>query len=398
MSGEQAGGLPLTDVIDRRGLTAFLERALAYPSPQTDQLESDPRMATFIRDVIVPEVRTLAPDALHVDAMGNVLAQWGQGTAALAVAVYAMTHPAASMPEPFVPTMVDGAPYGVPGPCIRGRGACEQKGAMAAALAGFRAALGRTRPRRALALIALTSGETGRPDAVHHLLTETGAVFEMALVACGTDNRVCLAQKGRLDVDIVVHGKQSHSGMPWLGVNALEGAAIVLGRLAAHKVVGEHPELGRITLTPTGLSTEPRATHTVPALARITVDRRLRPGEAPEVALAELQGFVGSVPSFEIAYEVGPFMYQYELAPDDRLPQLLRDAFVRELGREPQYAHLSGGLDAGYFQHRGITSLMFGPGDTTLAHTVNDVVGVEACMDAARVYATVLRAAAEASV
>ncbi|MGH7265098.1 MAG: M20 family metallopeptidase, partial [Candidatus Rokuibacteriota bacterium] len=251
--------------------------------------------------------------------------------------------------------------------------------------------------RRAVALLALTSGETGRPDAVHHLLGETGASFDLAIVACGTGNQVCLAQKGRLDVDILVHGKQSHSSLPWLGLNALEGAATVLARLAAHRVVGEHPHLGRITLTPTACSTEPRATHTVPALARITVDRRLRPGEPPEGALAELQGFVGALPPFEVSYETGPFMYPYEVRAEDRLPRLLREVFVRELGREPEYSYSSGGLDAGYFQQRGIQALMFGPGDTTLAHTADDLVGVADCVDAAAVYAAALRAAAESA-
>lgn len=382
--------------IDRDRLTGFLERALAYPSPQGDRLESDPKMAAFIHDVVLPEARALGPDSVRIDAMGNLLAQWGAGTPAIAVAVYAMTHPATSMPDPFVPTRVDGTPFGLQGPCIRGRGACEQKGAMAAALAGLGAALGAGGLRRPLALLALTSGETGRPDAVRSLLDETGARFDMALVACGTANRVCLAQKGRLDVNILVHGRQSHSSQPWRGLNALEGATAVLTRLAAHAVLGEHPRLGKITLTPTALSTEPRATHTVPALARITVDRRLRPGDSPEAALAELQGFVGPVPPFEITYETGPFMYPYELAPEDRLPRLLREAFVRELGREPEYSYSSGGLDAGYLQHRGIQALMFGPGDTTLAHTADDLVSVDACVEAARVYAAALGAAATA--
>jgi succinyl-diaminopimelate desuccinylase len=383
------------DTVDLNRLTALLERALAYPSPQTELLEADPQVAAFIRDVVVPEAQALAPDALRLDAMGNMLATWGRGTAALALVVYGMTHPAASMADPFVPTRVDGTPYGVVGACLRGRGACEQKGALAAAISGLRTAFGAGPLRRPVALIALTSGETGRPQAIAHVLKETGVRFELALVACGTRNHVCLAQKGRLDVDILVHGRPSHSSTPWLGLNALEGAATVLARLAAHKVVGEHPHLGPITLTPTALGTEPRSTHTVPSLARITVDRRLRPGELPDAALEELKTFVGALPPFEVSYETGPFMYPYEVSADDRLPRLLREAFVHALGREPGYTYASGGLDAGYLQHRGMESLMFGPGDMTLAHTPNDVVAVEECREAAVVYAYVTRAAAQ---
>lgn len=388
----------LRDRIDREALTEFLRRALAYPSPQSDRLEDDPRLAGFIRDLILPEVRALGADGVHTDAMGNLLAQWGQGTSALALVVYAMTHPQTTMTDAFTPTIVDGAPYGIRGACMRGRGACEQKGAMAAALAGLRAALAAGGElRRPLALVALTSGETGRPNAIRHLLDNTGVTFELAIVACGTDNRVCLAQKGRLDVDILVRGKESHSSMPWLGLNALDGAALVLTRLAAHKVLATHPHLGQITLTPTSLTTEPRATHTVPAVARLTVDRRLMPGEEPEAALAQLRRFVGDVAPFEVTYEVGPYMYPYEIGPDAPLPRLIRDAYRAVVGRPPEYGYAHGGLDAGYLQHRGIQALMFGPGDTRLAHTTEDVVRLDACVDAAAVYAAVARAATDGS-
>jgi succinyl-diaminopimelate desuccinylase len=392
-----AGGraVSLRERIDREALTGFLVRALACPSPQTDRLEDDPRLAAFIQEVVLPEVRALGADTVRTDTGGNLLAQWGRGTPALALAVYAMTHPQTTMADAFTPTVVDGAVLGVPGPCVRGRGACEQKGAMAAALAGLRAALAaRGDLRRPLALVALTSGETGRPDAIRRLLDETGAAFELAIVACGTDNRVCLAQKGRLDVDIVVRGKQSHSSMPWLGLNALDGAVTVLTRLAAHRVLGSHPRLGEITLTPTALATEPRATHTVPALARITVDRRLRPGEDPDAALAQLRGFVGDLAPFEVAFETGPYMYPYEIEPDARLPRLIEEGFRAAVGRAPDHSHAHGGLDAGYLEHRGIEALMFGPGDPRLAHTADDLVRLDDCVDAAAVYAEVARAAA----
>jgi acetylornithine deacetylase/succinyl-diaminopimelate desuccinylase-like protein len=177
VAGDPAGrpGARGRDAVDRERMTAFLARALAYPSPQTDALEADPRMAAFVRDVIVPEADALGPDRLHVDRMGNLLAQWGRGPIALAFAVYAMTHPPTTMADAFTPGVVDGGPHGIAGPVMRGRGACEQKGAMAAALLGLRAALGAGAGRHeSLALVALTSGETGRPDAIRHLLDETG--------------------------------------------------------------------------------------------------------------------------------------------------------------------------------------------------------------------------------
>jgi len=382
--------------IDRKRMTALLHRALAYPSPQTDLLEDDPQVAAFIRDVIVPEAQALGPETLRIDSKGSMVALWGPGTPAFGLILYAMTHPQTVMPDAFSPAIVDGGPFGISGPCMRGRGACEQKGAIAAVLTGLGAVLAGGTPLRSLALAAVTAGETGRPHAIRHLLDETGVTVDRALVACGTDNAICLAQKGRLDVDIVVRGKQSHSSLPWLGLNPLEGASAVLARLAAHKVLGEHPHLGRITLTPTALTTWPRATHTIPEVARITVDRRLRPGEDPEAALEGLKALVGDIAPFTLSYEAGAYMYPYELASEDRLPQLLQQGFEQVLGRPAEFVYRSGGLDAGYLNHRGIQALMFGPGNMAFAHTADEVVALDACADAAAVYAYAALAACEA--
>ena len=44
-------------------------------------------------------------------------------------------------------------------------------------------------------------------------------------------------------------------------------------------------------------------------------------------------------------------------------------------------------LDAGFLNHRGIETVMFGPGDLRFAHTDQDLVSLQEVRDAAKIYA-----------
>jgi len=95
---------------------------------------------------------------------------------------------------------------------------------------------------------------------------------------------------------------------------------------------------------------------------------------------------------FGPAYEVGAFMYAYEVAANDPLPRLLADGFEGVMRRPAAHTYMNGGLDAGYFNAMGIPAVMFGPGDMAMAHTAHDLVGIEHCADAASVYASTMLA------
>jgi acetylornithine deacetylase/succinyl-diaminopimelate desuccinylase-like protein len=73
---------------------------------------------------------------IRYDAMGNLIATYGAGTSnkSLMLIGNAMNQPAATMPNPYAGDVVDGAAYGLPGECVMGKGASEQKANLAAML------------------------------------------------------------------------------------------------------------------------------------------------------------------------------------------------------------------------------------------------------------------------
>ena len=127
-----AGAHDRQDRHDRQdSVLDLLNRLLSVPSEQTALMEREPAVTNFIAEVVASEVRAagLVP---RLDDMGNLTAQVGTGQAPRRfLLTYAMTHAAAGMPDAYTPELRDGTEYGITGPVVRGRGACEQKGALA---------------------------------------------------------------------------------------------------------------------------------------------------------------------------------------------------------------------------------------------------------------------------
>jgi len=362
---------------------------LRYPSPRTEQLEADPQIKKFIREMVAPRFADLTGTAGAIDSMGNLI--WrhgGSGVDGFLLMAYAMTFPAASMPQPFSGALVDGEPFGVAGQCALGRGACEQKGALAAMI--YAAALvtrSRVKLRAPLILAVSLAGETGRHDAACSILQKDEIHARSAIVGLGTGNRICLGNKGRIDVEIIVCGKSAHSSMPWEGVNAIDGFRRVMERLDRLALPSAHTGLGHATLTLTHVSSAPEISHTIPDHCRLILDRRLLPRENPEAAFEEIQKALGDVTGFAVEAKAGAFMYPSEVNADCAAATAVAHATQAIRKRQAEVCYSPAALDAGFLNRSGIETIMFGPGDLNLAHTDRDLVSLEEVRDAAKIYA-----------
>lgn len=365
-------------------LVPWLQQFVRYPSTQTELHEADPAVKRFISDCAAPLFKEIGAD-IRYDAMGNLIVEAGPkdtGRSLLFLA-YAMTHPAARMNDPFSATLID-TPRG---PAVRGRGVAEQKTALAALVGALAEALASGKLAGRLTVALTTAGETGRHDAVKSVMAEIDGDPQFAVVCIGTDSKVAIGNKGRVDFDVIVRGKASHSSSPWKGVNALAGAWRVLEMLESFKLgVPTHPDFGPATLTPTALSTLPVATHTVPETARITFDRRLLPGEDPETAFDSIAPRIALDGPWSIDFERGPVMYPNEIALDGPFYGRLEQAFASAGLGEPEPFYCNFALDAGYFCQRGTEAVMFGPGEVDQFHSSEENVLVSELVGAAKVY------------
>ena len=377
--------------VDDAKLDALFAELLRVPSEHTELMEADPAVTGFVADVVAPRLEALTGVAPRTDGMGNLLWEYSRAASDPAEGLlfmgYAMTFPAASMPEPFSGKVVSGEPYGLEGPCVWGRGGCEQKAALAAMMAGAAAVCRSGRElARPLSLAVSTAGETGRHDAARYMLEQDGLAARYGIVGLGTTNRVCLGNKGRIDVDVVVRGKSCHSSTPWAGVNAVDGARAVLERLDGLVEGLSHPELGEASLVATHIESGPDILHTIQDRCRLTLDRRLLPGDDPGEALAAISRALADLEPWQVEVTQGNFMYPAEVSGDSEVAVALEAA--REMaGETGPPLWFPAALDAGYLNEKGIETVMFGPGDLAFAHTDAEVVPLEQVRRAARVYA-----------
>ena len=377
------------DEVDR-----LLVEVLRSPSPQTDRQEADPGLRDFVAGIVAPRIESLTGQPSKLDSMGNLLWTLEPPSASqaggLLLMAYAMTFPAASMSDPYSGAILSGEPFQIAGPCAWGRGACEQKGALAAmiAAAGILVRSG-CRLKGPLSLVVSLAGETGRHDAAQFLLEHSQLDARHGIVGLGTSNRVCLGNKGRVDAEIMVRGKSTHSSTPWAGINAIEGARRVMDRLDGLVLEASHPGLGRSPLTMTHIESQPAISHTVQDSCRLVLDRRLLPGEDPEAAFREIEKALVGMEPWKVELKRGAIMYPSEVPQGCPVAASLKTACEQILKKKGEAFYSPSALDAGFLNMKGIETLMFGPGDLRFAHTDQEMVSLEEVRAAARIYAAV---------
>jgi acetylornithine deacetylase/succinyl-diaminopimelate desuccinylase-like protein len=365
-------------------------KLVQHASPQTAKLESEPQVLALITNVIQPE---LEQAGFHpsIDKIGNLVLhiKGREATGRLILVGYAMNAAPSTMPNPYSGEIVDGAQYKLDGECVWGRGACEQKGSLAAMLAALRF-IGVTKAELPgdLYFVVSTAGETGRHDSLAHVLDHGNVNADWCIIDGPPE--IQLGNKGRVDVLVTVKGKQAHSSRPWEGINAIDGAMKVLQKLQPLMPYPEsrsHGELGKVSLTPNAIESFPKATHTIQSECRIMFDRRLLPGDDPAKAIQQMKDTIGKIDPFEITVEPRDFMYPSEVAKDADVVQALEQGIRTMLGYEPQFSFSTAANDTGLFNFRGIQAINYGARDIRFQHTDHDLVSLNNVFNAAKVFA-----------
>lgn len=136
---------------------------------------------------------------------------------------------------PFIPSSEDGNN-------IYGRGSCDAKGIIAAQIA----ACERLRKEGAAVGMLFLVGEE-RDSLGAKIANATPPGNRFLINGEPTENKIAVASKGALRVEIIAEGKMAHSAYPELGESAIEKLLVALERLRAMKLP-HHPEVGPCTM------------------------------------------------------------------------------------------------------------------------------------------------------
>lgn len=283
-------------------------------------------------------------------------------------------------------------PFGatIEGDRLRGRGAADNKGSLAAMMAAMMAvaASGQTPPLTLL--FTATADEEYTMKGLLALL-EGGVKAKAAIVGEPTALEIVIGHKGVVRFRATTSGKAVHGSRPEEGVNAIYRMGKVLTALEAYAKGGvgreTHPLLGKATLN-VGVIRGGQYANVVPDLCEIQLDRRLLPGEEARKAVADVRDYLTNMLKEETGFKLMP--------PDIHVPGMVINsehplvltvaAMVREVTGKAPLAGMQGATHAGPMAVAGLPAVVFGPGPTGQSHTAAEELDLLQLEQAAEVY------------
>lgn len=295
---------------------------------------------------------------------------------------------------------------------IYGRGACDMKAGIAAAIFAAEA-IRRAGVRLAgtLEVSGTVDEESGGYAGVAYLaeqgrLTSRSTDFVIIPEPLNVD-RVCIGHRGVYWFDVETHGHIGHGSMPFLGVSAISHMGAVLEavrtdleprlrqRLTALPVV---PPLARhatinVNTVEGGQVQQSVQSPCVADRCRAIFDRRFLPEEGFEATKAEVEallaGTAARVPGLRYTLTDRMVVHPTRTPPESRLVQTLQARIQHVLGREATLV-----ASPGTYDHKHVTRIggieqcvAYGPGILDLAHQPDEYCGIDDLAASIRVLA-----------
>ena len=384
-------------------LQAYVADQLASIGAEVDQWEPD--AAEFADHPMMPpwhhwENRPLTVGTIRGDGGGRSLVVNGHIDVVSAGDEGRWTSP------PFAADVRDGRIYG--------RGACDMKGGVGAALFALKA-LHAAGVRLAGDVFFETVPDEETCAMGTNAAIARGYRADAGLVPEPTRNNLWIATRGLLHGTLTVEGRSAHAEMNqphWReggGVNAIQKAAYLLGALDrvsegwAGRDDKRHPLLGTPSINPTQIAGGNFISN-IPERCDVAINTTYLPGNADE------RGY-GSLPRGEIERAVADaaraddwlaehpptWSWYTDYPPSEIDPGAAIVATVRGVAADLGVDVVGEGIDTTYdgallTLFAETPSPAFGPGDLTRAHAPDEWVGVDELVLSARLYARVIAA------
>lgn len=277
-----------------------------------------------------------------------------------------------------------------------GRGACDAKGPVAAMTEACRLlAADRGAWRGTLVAMFVADEELNGSGSIS--VAAEFPAFDGIIVGEPTENAVLAAHRGCVRPLIRVHGTTAHSSRPYLGVNAIDGAAKLIGAINAYdKRINQrsHKLVGCACVSTTRIFGG-FGDNIIPDRCDIVLDRRLLPGETVEGVTGELQEVLDEARAADnvIAelFEMRAAAPGCETPEDAAVVQAALKAAAKH-GASPLLGGLTGGCDLVHFRSKGSPGIVLGPGSLDQAHKPDEYVAKDALAQASAIYRDTLLA------
>jgi succinyl-diaminopimelate desuccinylase len=372
--------------LDVDGMIAACQEVIRVPSLSYEE--------QAVGQVYAGHLRQLGFDEVEIDGHGNVVGRLkGAGNGPSLMINGHIDHvPAGEMADPHSGAIVDAARWGETGRAIYGRGTCDMKcNVMASAYAVAAIKRAGIRLNGDIVFVADVAEEVDSPTGVVSVI-ERGIRADYGLNTESSRGHVHIGHRGKIDVELEVHGRTSHASEPGNGLNAAFQALPLLTALEAYAGrLGTDELLGPATVTVISVRTTPdNGTAVVPDRCIVRVDRRYVRGETADSCEAELRALIDqltqSVANFHCDFRLMthyPLMY---VAPDNPVVTAALAARKSAVGKDDAPAAWRFGVNGTFMCRAGIPTVGLGPGNEKWAHTPDEHILIDDLTETCRIW------------
>jgi acetylornithine deacetylase len=258
-----------------------------------------------------------------------------------------------------------------------GRGACDTKAFIAAALTAIEA-VDLVKLKKPLALVFTSDEEIGCLGA-KRLAAARSVNARYAIVGEPTSLQPMRGGKGYCLTEITVHGREAHSAYPHLGASAISSAAYLINAIEgiAEEIRGDRHDAfdPPYTTLNVGLINGGTAKNVIAGECRFTLEWRTIPGQKLDEVLNLVRKVVDEIretrPDFLCDIGAGRFDESFETDGASELVQFLEQASRKTSGT------VAFGTEAPSMIALGAEAVVFGPGDIRVAHRTGEFVPID---------------------
>jgi succinyl-diaminopimelate desuccinylase len=294
--------------------------------------------------------------------------------------------------DPFGATIANGRIYG--------RGSCDTKGNLAAAICAVKAIQRSGAKFAGKILLCVPCDEEGMMIGIKDFIRRGWADgVDGAIICEPEENHVCITQKGALRVVIKTYGKMAHGAMPLTGINPNTRMArilVALEQLERMEMarVGKHPMLGWPSITPTILQAPVKGEaqiNVVPDQCLTTLDIRTVPGQDHQQLVRQMQAILEQLQKedkdFKATLEVVEERPWTETPADHPVVQAVAESYRAVTGKDPIYNGVPGATDGTFLHLAGVPIVTTGAGDRHIPHHADEYVDIAQLVETTQLYA-----------
>ncbi|MBG9945991.1 M20 family metallopeptidase [Brevibacillus formosus] len=293
-------------------------------------------------------------------------------------------------------------PFGgtISGGRIYGRGSCDTKGNLAAAICAVKATQRSKQSFTGKILLCIPCDEESMMIGIKDFIRRGWANNVDAAIICEPEeNQLCITQKGAMRAILRTFGKMAHGAMPLTGINPntrMARAIVALEELERKEMarLGEHPMLGWPSITPTILQAPVKGDaqiNVVPDQCMTTLDIRTVPGQDHQELFKEMNAILE-----ELSKEDNKFKATLEVIEErpwtltgmkEEVVTAVASAYREITKKEPVYNGVPGATDGTFLHKAGIPILTTGAGDRHIPHHADEYVDIDQLVESTQLFA-----------